>query len=218
MPTHESAAALERLFAALPTNVRTLARLGCIRSFRKNTVIIHEGDVSDSTYVLLQGRVRAFSNDGSGREITFGVVEAGDYFAESWLDGGPRSSSFVTLESCVCSIVARAELQDHLAQQPGFALDLIARLARRERLATQMAKRLALTDVYGRRGGALEAQCGAAIKKPVTLMRITHQSLASSVGASREMVSRLLKELEKGGYVSLGVRQITVNRKLPSKF
>jgi CRP/FNR family cyclic AMP-dependent transcriptional regulator len=217
MPTNE-AAALERLFEALPANIRALARLGCIRSYRKNTVILHEGESGDSTYVLLKGSVRIYSNDRSGREITFDTVEAGDYFAETWVDGGPRPASFVTQELCVCAIVPRDELQSQLRKDPGFAFDLVARVARRARMATQMAKSLALYDVYGRIVQVLEGHCGPATQAPITITRITHQSLASQVGASREMVSRVLKELERGGYVSLGVRQITLHRKLPSKF
>jgi CRP/FNR family cyclic AMP-dependent transcriptional regulator len=212
------AAALERLFLAMPGNIGALARQGSVRSYRKHTVIIQEGESGDSTYVLLAGSVRFYSNDSTGREITFGTADAGDYFAESWLDGGPRSTSVVTLEPCVCSIVSCDELQRHVRQQPGFALELVARMAKRARLATQMAKSLALTSVYGRLVQALEGPCGPATKAPVTLSRVTHQSLANSVGASREMVSRLLKDLERGGYVSLGVRQIILHRKLPARY
>jgi CRP/FNR family cyclic AMP-dependent transcriptional regulator len=100
------AAAQDRLFDALTPSVRALALQGCVRSFRKNTVIITEGETGDSTYVLLAGRVRVYSNDSAGHELTFGVVEPGDYFAEMWLDGGTRSASIITLEPCVCSVIA----------------------------------------------------------------------------------------------------------------
>lgn len=218
MPTCESAA-LERKLAAMPAGMVALARHGCIHSYRKNTVLVQEGETSDSTYVLIEGRVRIYSNDGAGREITFDTVHAPDYFAETWLDGGPRATSFATLDPCICSMLSRADLQSYLSQHQGFAMELMARVAKRARLATQMAKSLALTDVYGRLVQALEAACGSPPKEvPITISRITHQSLASSVGASREMVSRLLKDLERGGYVSLGVRQITLCRKLPARY
>jgi CRP/FNR family cyclic AMP-dependent transcriptional regulator len=218
MPMTGSAGS-DRLLDALPPNIRPLARLGSIRRYRKNAVIIHEGELGDSTYILMQGSVRVYSNDATGREITFAVVRSGDYFAEMWLDGGPRSASVVTLEPCVCSVVGRDELRQHLEQHPAFALDLVARVVRRAREATRQARDLALKDVYGRVVMALEGQCGpGAAGEPVTIAPITHQGIASSVGASREMVSRLLKELEKGGYVSLGVKQITLNRKLPARY
>jgi CRP/FNR family cyclic AMP-dependent transcriptional regulator len=219
MPAFESAA-LDRKLAELPAGIAALARQGCIRTYRKNTVIVQEGEAGDSMYVLIEGRVRIYSNGGGARrEITFDTVHAPDYFGETWLDGGPRATSFATLEPCICSVLSRADLQRHISQHHGFAFELMARMAKRTRLATQMAKSLALTDVYGRLVQALEAACGQAPPQvPVTLSRITHQSLASSVGASREMVSRLLKDLERGGYVSLGVRQITLRRKLPARY
>jgi CRP/FNR family cyclic AMP-dependent transcriptional regulator len=214
-----NAAAQDRLFDALTPSIRALALRGCVRSYRKNTVIITEGEMGDSTYVLLSGRVRVYSNDAAGHELTFGIVESGDYFAEMWLDGGPRSASVITLEPCVCSVIGRAELSHHLATHPDFALELVARVIRRAREATQKARELALKDVYGRVVSMLEGRQGPATPaSPVVLTAITHQAIATQVGASREMVSRLLKEMERGGYVSLGVRQITLNRKLPARF
>jgi CRP/FNR family cyclic AMP-dependent transcriptional regulator len=106
-----------------------------------------------------------------------------------------------------------------VATHPDFALELVARVIRRAREATQKARELALKDVYGRVVSMLEGRQGPATPaSPVVLTAITHQAIATQVGASREMVSRLLKEMERGGYVSLGVRQITLNRKLPARF
>lgn len=218
MPTPVTAAP-ERLLAALSPAMRALAARGNLRSYRKNTILVHEGEVGDSTFVLLQGRVKAYSNDEDGREITYAVVEAGDFFAEMWLDGGPRSASVMTLEPCVCSVVTRTALREHIAATPDFALDLLSRVIRRAREATLKARELALMDVYGRVAGALERLQGpAAPGAPVVLAPITHQTLASRVGASREMVSRLLKELERGGYVELGIKRITLKRKLPARW
>lgn len=209
----------DRLFSALSPAVRALAMRGSLRSYRKNTVIVNEGEPADSTFVLLQGKVKVYSNNLEGREITFDVVEAGDYFAEASPEGGARAASVMTLEPCVCSVVARTELCDHLARKPEFALELVAHVIRRARDVTRMARELALLDVYGRIVSELEGRHGAGTAQaPVTIAPITHQSLASRVGASREMVSRLLKELERGGYVDLGIKRITLRRKLPAKY
>lgn len=211
--------AQDRLFDALSPNIRALAMRGCIRSYRKNTVIINEGEVGDSTFVLLQGRVKVYSTDEDGREITYDVVEAGDYFAEMWLDGGPRPASVMTLETCVCAIVGRLELREHFVRHPEFALELVAHVVRHARMATHKARELALKSVYCRVVSALEGHKGpASPEAPITLAPITHQTIASRVGASREMVSRLLKDLERGGYIALGVRQITLKRKLPARW
>jgi len=217
--TASALAAHDPLFARLSPAIRALALRGEVRRYRKNTVLVQEGELGDSTYVLLQGRVRVYSNDEDGREITYGIIEAGDYFAEMWLDGGPRSASVVSLEPCVCSVVGRTALREHLASDPDFALALVARVIRRAREATRQARDLALKDVYGRLAGALESRRGAAAGgQPVVLEPLTHQTLATQIGASREMVSRLLKDLERGGYVALGLRRITLLRKLPARW
>ena len=212
-------AANEKLLAGLSPSLRQLALRGTTRSYRKNAVIVNEGEIGDSLFVLLQGRVKVFSNDADGREITYNVVQAGDYFGEMWLDGGPRSASVMTLEPCVCAVVGRAALREHLAEEPEFALDLVAQVIRRARAATETARNMALLDVYGRVIVTLESQQGPArVDAPITLTQITHQNIASRVGASREMVSRLLKDLEKGGYIELGVKRITLLKKLPARW
>jgi len=209
----------EKLVASLTPALRSLALKGQIRSYRKHTVIVNEGDAGESLFVLLQGRVKAYSNDSEGREITYNVIEQGDYFAEMCIDGGPRSASIMTLEPSVCSVVGRAALQEHLAQDPEFSLNLMAQIARRARSATDIARNMALLDVYGRVVVILESQQGpASVDTPIDLTQITHQSIASRVGASREMVSRLLKDLEKGGYIALGVKRIKLLKKLPARW
>ena len=212
-------AAQEKLVAGLSPSLRALALRGTFRTYSKNTVIINEGEVGDSLFVLLQGRVKVYSTDADGREITYNIVDAGDYFAEMWLDGGPRSASVMTLEPSVCSVVSRNSLRDHLAEEPEFALELVSQVIRRARAATETARNMALLDVYGRVIATLESQQGAASpENPITITQITHQQIASRVGASREMVSRLLKDLEKGGYIELGVKRIVLRKKLPARW
>jgi CRP/FNR family transcriptional regulator, cyclic AMP receptor protein len=209
----------EKLTASLSPALRRMALRGTIRSYPKNTVIINEGELGESLFVLLQGRVKVYSNNGGGREITFNVVERGDYFAEMWLDGGLRSASVMTLEPSVCSVVGRVALYEHLVDEPEFALALVSQVIRRARTATETARNMALLDVYGRVVVTLESQRGAAKPgAPVTLTEITHQNIANRVGASREMVSRLLKDLEKGGYIELGIKRITLLKKLPARW
>lgn len=207
----------DRLMGHLAPAVGRLAARGIVRSYRKNTIILNEGEPGDSLFVLLQGQVKVYATDENGREITYGTILAGDYFGEMSLDGAPRSASVMTLESCLCSLVSRAAVQQHLAEEPGFAMQLVAQVIRRARSATETARQMALLDVYGRVIHTLENERGpGSAHAPVQLTQITHQQIASRVGASREMVSRLLKDLEKGGYVELGIKRITLMRKLPA--
>jgi CRP/FNR family cyclic AMP-dependent transcriptional regulator len=209
----------EGLIAMLNPALRQRAQRGAIRNYKKNSVIINEGDVGESLFILLQGRVKVYATDDSGREITYGNIDVGAYFGEMSLDGGPRSASVITLEPCICCVVTRNSVRDHLAVEPEFAMELVTQVIRRARMATETARKMALLDVYGRVISTLESEEGPGRPEaPVMLQQITHQSIASRVGASREMVSRLLKDLEKGGYISLGVKKITLLRKLPARW
>ena len=138
------------LLASLPEALRTLAARGVQRSYRKGSLIIEEGSLGDTLYLLLRGRVRAFSGDARGREVTYGVYGAGDYFGEMSLDGGVRSASVIAEVACVCATLTRQTLREHIAAEPEFAFELIGRVIRRARLATQSARNMALLDVYGR--------------------------------------------------------------------
>lgn len=220
MPATIQSASPEGLLATLSPRLQPLARRGAIRNYKKNSVIINEGDVGESLYILLQGRVKVYATDDNGREITYGNIDAGDYFGEMSLDGGARSASVITVEPCVCSVVTRSSVRDHLALEPDFAMELVVQVIRRARAATETARKMALLDVYGRVVSTLESgeEGPARPGAPVLLEQITHQSIASRVGASREMVSRLLKDLEKGGYIELGVKRITLLRKLPARW
>lgn len=209
----------ERLIARLEPGIARLAARGIVRSYRKNAIVINEGEAGDSLFVLLQGQVKVYATDENGREITYGTIQAGDYFGEMSLDGGPRSASVMTLDACLCALVSRAAVQQHLAEEPDFAISLVSQVIRRARAATETARQMALLDVYGRVIHTLEGEQGpASSQAPVQLTQITHQQIASRVGASREMVSRLLKDLEKGGYVELGIKRITLKKKLPARW
>lgn len=214
-----SAANTEALLEQLPESVRTLARRGMVRTYRKGTLILEEGTHSDALYVVLQGQAKAFSSDDRGREITFGIHGPGDYFGEMSLDGGPRSASVMATEVVTCALVTRQTLRDHIAAEPDFAFVLLARVIQRARDATHKQRSMALDDVYSRvrqllDGLAVPQADGTRLLKE----RLTHAEIASRVGCSREMVSRLLKDLERGGYTEMRHRVMVLIKKLPSRW
>lgn len=209
------------LFAALPEPLRLLAARGVVRSYPKKAVLINEGEKGDSLFVLMKGSAKVFSMDEEGREITYSTIQAGDYFGEMSLDGGPRSASVITLEQSTCSVVSRAGVEAHLVEHPEFAMNIVVQVIRRARAATEAARNMALLDVYGRLVSVLEKYDGPRTQNDddsVTLDAVTHQEIASRVGASREMVSRLLKDLERGGYVKMGTKRITLLKKMPARW
>jgi CRP/FNR family cyclic AMP-dependent transcriptional regulator len=203
----------------LTPETRALAERGELRRYRKGTLLIEEGDFGDSLYLIVSGRVKVFSIGANDREITFGIHGPGEYVGEMSLDGGPRSANVITLEQTTCAVITRHTLRAHIAAHPDFALDLIARVIRRARLATNNARSMALLDVYGRVTRLLDE---LAVARPdgtrVIEERLTHAAIASRVGCSREMVSRLMKDLETGGYVSTVNRQQVITRPLPSRW
>ena len=219
-PAAAAAPDLSSLLSSLPEALRTLAARGVQRSYRKGTLIIEEGSHGDTLYLLLRGRVKAFSSDARGREVTYGVYGAGDYFGEMSLDGGPRSASVIAEQACVCAVLTRQSLHEHIAAEPEFAFELIGRVIRRARLATQSARSMALLDVYGRLVQLLDSL--AVVQADGTRViseRLTHAEIAARVGCSREMVSRLFKDLASGGYLdTVNAGAITLHRHLPSSW
>jgi CRP/FNR family transcriptional regulator, cyclic AMP receptor protein len=200
--------------------LKLLAQRGVVRTFRKSTTLIHEGDEGGSVFIVLSGTLRAFSQSLSInlREITYGVYSVGDLIGEMSLDGGPRSASVVALETSVCAVVTRDTLRKFISEFPEFAFELLGRVIRRARSATLRAKSLVLTDAYGRLCELLvsTSEANASGFRQVA-RRMSHQEIAQIVGCSREMISRLLKDLERGEYIRINdKRQIQILKSLPS--
>jgi CRP/FNR family cyclic AMP-dependent transcriptional regulator len=208
-----------RIEALADPLVRDLARGGQVRSMARNTVFIQEGETGDSLYVILSGRVKVFVADADGREMVLDFHGAGDYVGEMSLDGRPRSASVMAVEPTVCSALTREALRAAIVANPDLAMNLICTLIERARIATENVRNLALMDVYGRVARLLLA---LAVEQPdgrmVVPERLTQQDIADRVGASRDMVSRIFKDLTTGGYVTVVDRQITINRRPPARW
>jgi CRP/FNR family cyclic AMP-dependent transcriptional regulator len=206
----------EQLVAALESPaLRELAARGRMQQYRKDVVMLQEGDHGDTLYIVLAGRVKVFATGVDDREIVFDIHGPGEYVGEMALDGGPRSASVMTLEPTTCSVVTRVTLKDHIAKHPEFAFELLAKVIRRARRATESARDLALLDVYGRVRRLFDS---IAVERDGTRLipeKLTHQEIADRVGSSREMISRLLKDLTEGGYIAVADRLITLRKPLP---
>ena len=198
--------------------IRELASRGQTRTFPKNAVIINEGDRGDTLYVILSGKVKVYVSDDDGREMILDMHDAGEYVGEMSLDGRPRSASVMTLEPTTCSVLSRDELRAAIARNPDIAMAIIEKLIERARIATDNVKNLALMDVYGRVARLLLSLAKEDNGKLVVPDRMTQQDIADRVGASRDMISRIFKDLTVGGYVTVENRQITINRKPPARW
>lgn len=193
-----------------------ISRLAVTRNYPKNSVIINEGDHTDSLYVILSGKVKIFLTDDQQKEVIVAIHREGDYFGElALLDEAPRSASVMTMEPCSLLIVSRGAFERHLASDPKLAISLMRGLAARLRATTENVKSLALLDVYGRIARTLLQFAKEQDGHHVIDDRLTHQDLANMVGASREMVSRIMKDLARGGYIKTEGKRITIKEKLP---
>ena len=199
--------------------LRELAGRGQVRSYPKSAIVINEGEPGDALYVILAGKVKVFLADEAGREVIIGHCGPGDYLGEMTLDGGPRSASVMCLEAGTFSVVSRAAVREVIAANPDFAFQLMSTVIARARLMTDMVKNLALLDVYGRVARlllqlAVEQDDG----RLVVSERLTQQNIADRVGASRDMVNRIFKDLSAGGYIRLENRQVVILRKPPARW
>jgi CRP/FNR family transcriptional regulator, cyclic AMP receptor protein len=198
----------------LTPELQLLAAQGKQQSFKKGALIFKDGDDGDGLYILLEGRVRAFGSAVSGKEITYGYMSAGEYFGEMTLDRGCRSANVEAIEPCLCAIVSNTQLEAFMQERPRFGTEMLHTVIRRARQSTDNARSIALMDVYSRLKRAIEkvtqeVNCG---------INITHSELAADVGASREMVSKLLKDLEVGGYIKVQSRQLSRLKALPERW
>jgi CRP/FNR family cyclic AMP-dependent transcriptional regulator len=198
--------------------IKALSGRAIKRSFPKRTIIINEADAADALYIIVSGRVKVFVADAEGHEVTLRTQGPGDYFGEMMLDEGPRSASVMTLDASTFLVVPKADLRQFLTDNPAFAVRLIETLIHRVRALTASVKSLALMDVYGRVAGLLLELAHEQGGYLVIEERLTQQDIASRVGASREMVSRILKELSGGGYIAVQRGRIVLNRRLPSRW
>ena len=215
MPARSPNAPLDPYAPLEDATLREVAAAGVVRSYPKNAVLINEGDVGDALYIVLSGRLKVYASSESGKEVVIDFHGPGEYVGEMSLAGAPRSASVVTVEPTTCAIVGRAHFREFVLAHPDFALHLIEKLIHRVRHTTESVKSLALSDVYGRLVQLLNALACNVDGKLVVPERLTQQDIAERVGASRDMISRLLKDLVGGGYLKIEDRVITILKKPP---
>src|SRR5215831_5288627 len=132
------------------SDLQDFAKHAVTRTFPKNTIVVTEGDKTDSLFIIVSGKVKIYVSDDNGKEIVLSESGPGEYFGEMVLDEGPRSASVMTLEPTRFLVVPKADFEEFVKKSPEFALHLILKLIKRVRALTNDVKSLALMDVYGR--------------------------------------------------------------------
>jgi CRP/FNR family cyclic AMP-dependent transcriptional regulator len=199
--------------------LRELAAGGAIRRFPKGSVMIREDDPGHTLFVLLSGKAKVYVSDAQGRQMTLRHCEPEDYVGEMSLDGKPRSASVCAQEPTVCVEVSRERLLESIRADPEFALRMVLALIGRTRRLTHSLKDLALMDVYGRIARLLrELDYEETGGQRWSRERLTQKEIASRVGASRDMVGKILKDLRAGGYIDMRDKRFRILRRPPARW
>ena len=187
-----------------------IAQVAVVKSFPKNGVVITEGEFTRSLYVILSGKVKVYLDDKNGKELVLDVKGPGEYFGEMVLDEGPRSASVVTTEPCRFAVISTTEFKNLLLKHPQLALHVLENLIHMVRGLNEHVRSLALLDVYGRVARMLLDLAVEQGGNHVIPEKLTQQEMASRVGASREMINRILRDLATGGYIRVEGKRIII--------
>lgn len=183
----------------------------------KNTQVIIAGDSSNTLYIIKEGSVNVVASDEEGNEIILSILNAGDIFGElSLFDDKPRSASVITLEKCVLLVLNKSDFMDLLKQYPQIAIQVIKYLCQRIRFSNSITKSLALMDVYERLKNFLNTMATPGVDGKLVINRpLSQREIATHIGSGREVISKILSELVKGGYLTIERKIITIHKKLP---
>ncbi|MDH3450905.1 MAG: Crp/Fnr family transcriptional regulator [Gammaproteobacteria bacterium] len=207
------------LFSGLTRDeLEALAQTRVVRKYPRNATIINDGDTTNAIYIINRGKVKVCKTSESGKEVVIAVLDEGEHFGEmSLIDDKPRSASIVTKESCEFTIINKADFDRILMGNPKLAMSVMKGLCERLRAADRSIESLALMDVYGRIARVLLDMAEENEQGEMTINEpLTHKDIAQMVGSSREMVSRIFKDLVSGGYIAVEQKRITIKNALPS--
>lgn len=192
------------LFAMLtPAQAELLADAVAKRRFKRGQMIVEQGKKSDALYIILSGRARVLMTDRKSREVILATLQPGDYIGEmSMIDNEPHSATVEAEIQTDALVLGRAEFTRCLPENATMAYAVMQGLVRRLRHADQKIGSLALMGVYGRVANVLlESATSDGDNRLVIRDKISRQDIAKMVGASREMVSRVMKDFEEQGFI-----------------
>jgi CRP/FNR family cyclic AMP-dependent transcriptional regulator len=183
--------------------LRTIATMVKRRSAPRNSTIMAAGDPTDSLYIVLSGRLKVMMSDADGREVILTIIGPGEFFGEMGLiDDSPRSASVLAI---------KRDFKQSMEQNFELAMTVMRGLVRRLREADRKIGSLALLDVFGRVAHLLIDMSENVDGQRVVTRRIPKQDIAKMIGASREMVSRVMKDLQEGGFIEVRGAKIVIH-------
>ena len=204
------------IFADLePSHLDALCRVATVRTFSAGESILQEDEPGDLFFVILSGQVKVFVDSEHGREVVLTHLKAGDFFGEMALfDNDARSASVSALDPSELVVLRRQDFLEVLKDEFPIARRILSTLSARLRQANDMIESLVLLDVGGRLAryllrlaretGTLQEDGWFAVSRP------THQVIANSIGASRETVTRLLRQFVNRGLIRMRGRMVWI--------
>ena len=191
------------LFSGLDDlELEKLSKVSGRKRVERGAFVVRAGESTDSLYVLLAGRAKVTNTDEDGREIILAWLGPGEFFGEMGLiDGSPRSANVVAAEACELLFLSKDAFQRCLQDNFQVAQKLMKTLVLRLREADRKIESLALLDVYGRVARLLLDMSEVVEGRRVVKKKMSKQDMAKMIGASREMVSKVMRDLELSGYI-----------------
>jgi CRP-like cAMP-binding protein len=172
------------------------------RRFRRGEIVVEHGRKSNALFILLNGRARVLTSDSRGREVILAVLQPGDYVGEmSLIDNEPHSATVRAEVQTDMLILQRADFARCLPENSSLSYAIMRGLVSRLRQADRQIESLALLDVYGRVARTLLDMAEQNGEQLLIRNKVSRQDMAKIVGASREMVSRVMKDLEERGVI-----------------
>jgi len=193
------------MFASFsPEQLRVLAPMVMRRSVTRGAAVMREGDAVDCLYIVISGRVKVMVGEADGKETILSILGPGEFFGEMGIiDDNPRSASVVAIEPCELLALTKMAFRKFLVENPDLAMAVMRVLVRRLREADRKIGSLAMLDVYGRVARLLLDMSESVNGQRVVTRRISKQDIAKMIGASREMVHKVMKDLQVSGYIEV---------------
>jgi CRP-like cAMP-binding protein len=202
------------LFRGLgPLELQRFAEATREKHYPKGSVILFENDPGEALFIVRAGRVKVVLIGEDGREVILGMLSVGDHFGElSLIDDQPRSAHVIAVEDSILLVLRRDDFRRCVEAAPTVAWSMLRELSRRLRRADEKIGGLVLLDVPGRIAQLLLDSADAAGAE-VLDRPLTHQTIAQMIGASRETVSRAMKDFEQKGWISVEKRRISLTNR-----
>jgi CRP/FNR family cyclic AMP-dependent transcriptional regulator len=204
------------MFAGLSEQaLEPIARLAIMRRVPRNSTVVMAGDRTDYVYLILSGNLKVLVSDEEGREVILSMLGPGELFGEMGvLDENPRSATVVAAQPSDLIVIAKSDFKRCLQDNFDVAMWIMRNLVHRLRTADRKIESLALMDVYGRVARLLLEMAENQGGQLVVTRKISKQDIAKMIGASREMVSRVMKDLQVQGLIEEGKGRILLRERI----